>query len=152
MERRLQIALRPVFVALVCFATVTGHLISECCAQTSTTGADVEAAKAPSVEDLLLFFPSKYPEGNWTPKDLRFEDVAFSAEDNTRLHGWYCPCDHPRATILIAHGNAGHTASRAHWLRVLQGADHDDWLTEEYLVLLDEFIGGLASKKKPPSK
>jgi hypothetical protein len=152
MEHRLQIGRGPVFVALVCFAAVKDHLISACCAQTSPTVADVEAAKAPSVEDLLLFFPSKYPKGNWAPKDLRFEDVAFSAEDNTRLHGWYCQCDHPRATILIAHGNAGHTASRAHWLRVLQGADHDDWLTEEYLGQLDEFIVGLAGKRKPSSK
>jgi hypothetical protein len=51
---------------------------------------------------------------------LRFDDVWFWAEDKTRLHGWYCPCDNPRATLLIAHGNAGHVASRAPWLKYLQ--------------------------------
>jgi hypothetical protein len=76
-----------------------------------------DEVKPPSVDELLLFFPSKHPAGNWTPTDLRFVDVPFSSEDKTRLHGWYCPCDEPRATILIAHGNAGHVASRAAWLK-----------------------------------
>ncbi len=77
-------------------------------------------AKAQSIDELLLFFPSKYPAGDWTPKDLRFEDVFFSAKDETKLHGWYCPCDKPRAVLLFAHGNAGHVASRATWLQYLQ--------------------------------
>ena len=67
-----------------------------------------------------MFFPAKYPSGNWQPKDLRFDDVYFTADDKTRLHGWYCPRDNPRAVILLAHGNAGHVASRAPWLRYLQ--------------------------------
>jgi fermentation-respiration switch protein FrsA (DUF1100 family) len=69
---------------------------------------------------LFLFFPTKYPEGDWSPRDLQFEDVWFTAADGTRLHGWYCPCEHARATILMAHGNAGHVALRASWLRYLQ--------------------------------
>ncbi|MHB0961391.1 MAG: alpha/beta hydrolase [Pirellulaceae bacterium] len=77
-------------------------------------------AKRPSIDELLLFFPSKFPEGNWAPDDLRYQDVWFSAADKTRLHGWYCPCDHPRAIMLIAHGNAGHTAFRTPWLKYLQ--------------------------------
>ncbi len=77
-------------------------------------------AKPQSLDELLLFFPSRYPQGDWSPKDLRFEDVWFTAEDKTRLHGWYCPNDNPRAIILLAHGNAGHVASRARWLRYLQ--------------------------------
>ncbi len=77
-------------------------------------------AKWRSIDESLLFFPSKYPEGNWNPKDLRFEDVFFTADDKTKLHGWYCPCDHPRGVLLIAHGNAGNVASRAAWLRYLQ--------------------------------
>jgi fermentation-respiration switch protein FrsA (DUF1100 family) len=75
---------------------------------------------APSIDELLLFFPSKFPNGDWDPKGLRFQDVFFAAEDGTRLHGWYCPVDKPRAVVLIAHGNAGHVASRAAWLRYLQ--------------------------------
>ncbi len=76
--------------------------------------------KAQSIDELLLFFPSKYPTGNWQPTDLKFQDVNFAAEDGTKLHGWYCPSDKPRAVVLIAHGNAGHVAGRASWLRYLQ--------------------------------
>lgn len=36
------------------------------------------------------------------------------------MHGWYCPAAKPRAVLLVAHGNAGHVASRAPWLRYLQ--------------------------------
>jgi pimeloyl-ACP methyl ester carboxylesterase len=74
----------------------------------------------PSIDELLLFFPSKYPTGNWKPDDLRFEDVWFESGDKTRLHGWHCPCDKARATMLVAHGNAGSVASRASWLRYCQ--------------------------------
>jgi fermentation-respiration switch protein FrsA (DUF1100 family) len=76
--------------------------------------------KPPTIDELLLFFPSKHPAGDWDPEDLQFEDVWFTAEDKTRLHGWYCPCDNPRATVLIAHGNAGNVAVRSPWLRLLQ--------------------------------
>jgi fermentation-respiration switch protein FrsA (DUF1100 family) len=105
-------------LAIVALASV--YVAGPCGAQVAQGRAESAAAKPPSIDELLLFFPSKYPSGNWTPQDLRFEDVWFSAEDKTRLHGWYCPCENPRATILIAHGNAGHVASRAPWLKYLQ--------------------------------
>ncbi|WP_237607221.1 alpha/beta hydrolase [Roseimaritima sediminicola] len=73
-----------------------------------------------TIDELLLFFPSKFPSGDWNPAQLRYRDVFFAAEDGTQLHGWYCPVDHPRAVVLVAHGNAGHIASRAAWLRYLQ--------------------------------
>ena len=79
-----------------------------------------EEAKSQSIDEMLLFFPSKYPSGDWNPSKLRFEDVFFSSQDETKLHGWYCPCESPRAVILLAHGNAGHVASRARWLSYLQ--------------------------------
>lgn len=85
------------------------------------TGQDTATAGRPqSLDELLLFFPTKYPKGNWQPADVDFRDVYFTAEDRTKLHGWYCACENPRAVILIAHGNAGHVASRAQWLGYLQ--------------------------------
>ena len=77
---------------------------------------------AQSIDELLLFFPAKYPAGDWNPADLKFEDLWCTAEDKTRIHGWYCPCDNPRATLLIAHGNAGNIALRAPLLRYLQSS------------------------------
>jgi len=73
-----------------------------------------------TIDELLLFFPTKFPDGNWQPDNLQYDDVFFEAADKTRLHGWYCPCDEPLAVILIAHGNAGHVAHRAGWLQYLQ--------------------------------
>jgi fermentation-respiration switch protein FrsA (DUF1100 family) len=69
---------------------------------------------------LLLFYPSKYPDGDWKPTGLNFEDVWFKAEDGTRLHGWYCPCDKPRAILLFAHGNAGNLSQRSGLMHYFQ--------------------------------
>lgn len=71
-------------------------------------------------EESLIFFPSRYPEGNWQPADLQFEDAWFAASDGTRLHGWYAPAQQPRAQLLFAHGNAGHLAHRADFVRYVQ--------------------------------
>lgn len=82
--------------------------------------AKMQRSQKPQGINQLLFFPSRYPEGDWAPDDLAYDDVYFSAEDGTRLHGWFCPVEEPVATILFAHGNAGHVAARAHLLRHLQ--------------------------------
>ncbi len=96
-------------------------LISAPCRAQESKGPDSKTEPKPqSIDELLLFFPSKFPSGDWEPGNLQFKDVFFSAEDETKLHGWYCPCDNPRAVVLLAHGNAGHIASRAPWLRYLQ--------------------------------
>lgn len=63
--------------------------------------------------DSLIFFPSRYPEGDWRPRGLHFEDARFAAGDGTRLHGWYLPADNPRAVVLFAHGNGGNLSDRA---------------------------------------
>jgi fermentation-respiration switch protein FrsA (DUF1100 family) len=76
--------------------------------------------KGQSLDEALLFFPSKYPAGNWKPDGLKFEDAWFTAPDGPRLHGWYCPCDKPRAVLLFAHGNAGNLSHRAPWMRFFQ--------------------------------
>jgi uncharacterized protein len=65
------------------------------------------------LEESLLYFPVKYPEGNWSPPGLALEDASFEAADGTRLHGWFMPHDHPRAVVLFAHGNAGNITHRA---------------------------------------
>lgn len=84
------------------------------------TATETQTARSPSIDEMLLFFPLKHPAGQWKPAKLQFTDVWFAAQDQTKLHAWYCPCDRPRATILIAHGNAGNVATRAGWLEYLQ--------------------------------
>jgi fermentation-respiration switch protein FrsA (DUF1100 family) len=85
-----------------------------------SSSSSLKSAKTPSLDELLLFFPSKYPDGNWKPGGLKFEDAWFKSDDGTRLHGWYCPCDNPRAVLLHAHGNAGNLSHRADLMKYYQ--------------------------------
>ncbi len=71
-------------------------------------------------EESMIFFPTRYPAGDWQPRGLEFEDAWFESADGTRLHGWYVPAEHPRAYLLFAHGNAGHLAGRADIVGYLQ--------------------------------
>lgn len=71
------------------------------------------------LENSLVFAPTRYPTGNWQPRDLPFEDVWFTADDGTKLHGWHLPHPNPQAVVLFAHGNAGNLSDRAELLRML---------------------------------
>lgn len=71
------------------------------------------------LENSLIYFPAKYPAGQWTPPGLEFEDADFTAADGTRLHGWYLPAENPQAVILFCHGNAGNLTHRDDVLRDL---------------------------------
>ena len=76
--------------------------------------------EALAIEEKFLFYPSKYPDGEWEPTTLAFEDVWITSADGTRIHGWYCPCDEPRAHVLYLHGNGGNLAHRLPILQLLQ--------------------------------
>jgi hypothetical protein len=65
------------------------------------------------LENSLIFLPSRYPEGLWTPDGFSFEDATFHSADGTRLHGWYVHHENPQAVILFSHGNAGNLSHRA---------------------------------------
>lgn len=71
------------------------------------------------LENSLIFFPSRYPEGNWRPVGLDFEDASFASADGTPLHGWYVPRHGARAAVLFCHGNAGNITHRAGILKML---------------------------------
>ena len=77
-----------------------------------------------TLDELLLFFPAKYPEGDWSPEGLNFEDVSFQAKDGTQLHGWFCTCDAPRAIVLFMHGNGGNITHRSSRMKYLQKELH----------------------------
>lgn len=73
-------------------------------------------------ENSLVYFPTKYPAGDWQSVGLSFEDAEFTAADGTKLHGWYLPAKEPVAVILLCHGNAGNITHRADLLQVLQSS------------------------------
>jgi fermentation-respiration switch protein FrsA (DUF1100 family) len=83
------------------------------------------------LEDRLIFFPSKYPEGRWNIASQRaregeyfalVQDCWVTASDRTSVHGWMCspqqmagggPVAIPTDTVLLFfHGNAGNITDR----------------------------------------
>lgn len=91
-------------------------------------------------ESSFIYFPSKYPEGDWeiaAPRVVegrvvaRIEDVWLTAADGTRLHGWYCaplvgrggalmPVETDRV-LLYLHGNGGNVTHRREIVERLVG-------------------------------
>jgi fermentation-respiration switch protein FrsA (DUF1100 family) len=74
------------------------------------------------LEESMIFFPMKYPEGNWKPEGLAVEDAQFQAGDGTKLHGWFVPRENPKAVVLFCHGNAGNLTHRFGILQRLHDA------------------------------
>ena len=72
-------------------------------------------------ENSLIYFPAKFPEGDWTPRGIAVEDARFTAADGQKIHGWYAPHEQPRAVVLFCHGNAGNVTHRAEVIRALHG-------------------------------
>jgi fermentation-respiration switch protein FrsA (DUF1100 family) len=93
-------------------------------------------------EEKLIYFPMRYPAGDWEPQGLAYEDVWFQAADGIRLHGWYAHHDNPRAVILLAHGNAGNITHRAELIRAL----HQHFSTS---VLVFDYRGYGKSEGRP---
>jgi len=71
-------------------------------------------------EEHLIFFPNRYPVGDWKPDGLKFEDAHFQSADGTKLHGWYLPHESPRAVMLFAPGNAGNVTNWAEVVKLLR--------------------------------
>ncbi|MGC3970940.1 MAG: hypothetical protein QM775_27495 [Pirellulales bacterium] len=78
------------------------------------------APPRPKLYDQFLFYPTKFPVGDWDAASPRHEDANFTAADGTKLHGWYCPCESPRAVVLYTHGNGGNLTFDAALLARLQ--------------------------------
>lgn len=66
-----------------------------------------------------IFHPQKHPIGEWTPTAVLVQDAWMTAEDGTRLHGWYVRHEAPKAHALVLHGNAGNVTLLAESLRIL---------------------------------
>ena len=73
--------------------------------------------------DSFIYFPSKYPEGDWqlpAAASLSVKEVHFVADDGTKLHAWYAAAPNAKATLLVCHGNAGNVTNRYHYISYLQ--------------------------------
>jgi fermentation-respiration switch protein FrsA (DUF1100 family) len=82
-------------------------------------------------EDRLIYFPSRYPKGDWNVNAMprhegevwpRIVDVLLTTSDGVKLHGWYCapvrthngmPVNLANGQVLLwLHGNAGNITDR----------------------------------------
>ncbi|MGD8815702.1 MAG: alpha/beta hydrolase [Acidobacteriota bacterium] len=75
-----------------------------------------------AMENGMIFFPARYPEGVWDPGALGVvaEEHSFRTADGLTLYGWWFPARAPDGDVdadppvlLWAHGNAGNVTVRA---------------------------------------
>jgi fermentation-respiration switch protein FrsA (DUF1100 family) len=71
-----------------------------------------------SVEGRFLYFPSREITADPASVGLAFREVAFTAADGVRLHGWLVPGRTPM-TLLYSHGNGGNMSDRVTIARLL---------------------------------
>jgi len=65
-----------------------------------------------AVQDRLVYFPERTLWATPRALGVGYEDIALTAEDGVRLHGWYVPAPKARATLLFLHGNGGNVSHR----------------------------------------
>ena len=82
-------------------------------------------AACPGTVDQLLYYPMKYPAGEWSvQQSLGAKDITVRAADGTRLHAWWIQT-HTESSRFSA---ISHTASarqrREHYASWIVSADH----------------------------
>jgi fermentation-respiration switch protein FrsA (DUF1100 family) len=83
------------------------------------TLASVTAGCRESMERRFIYYPSRTLAADPGSFGLAFRDVAFTAADGVRLHGWLIPGRTP-TTLLYSHGNGGNIAGRIPIVRLLR--------------------------------
>lgn len=101
-------------------------------AQAGLNAGCITAGALADFEYSQVFQPARYPDGNWRPADLPFENAWFVAEDHTQLHGWYVPHEDPAGFVLFAHGNSGNVSTQAETLRTLHDRHRLSVMTFDY--------------------
>ncbi|MFZ5802514.1 MAG: alpha/beta hydrolase [Candidatus Omnitrophota bacterium] len=81
----------------------------------------------------MIFFPDSVIYERPEDFGIAYEDVRFSAEDGTALHGWYLKAPQENGVILHLHGNAGNISARVSKMR--------GWLERGYSVFLVDYRG-----------
>lgn len=95
-----------------------------------------------SPDEFLALFPARFPEGDWQPAEVGFEDCWFTSADGLRLHAWYLPHARPHAALLHLHGNAGNLSHRVEAARLL-------WQQCDSSVLVFDYRGYGRSEGTP---
>lgn len=74
------------------------------------------------IESKSIFFPTKYPDGQWETSGLNFniENCWLKSADGLKLHGWFIPVAGSTKVLLWFHGNAGNLSHRLDNIIMLQ--------------------------------
>jgi len=77
------------------------------------TGCASVSHEAAAIENRIVFQPSAYPAGDWTPP-RGVEDAWIDSTKGARLYGWFAEPEgkQSRAVVLFTHGNAGNVTNR----------------------------------------
>ncbi len=72
-----------------------------------------------------IYYPQRFLEATPHALGLDYEEIAFTASDGVRLHGWWVPAESSRATLIFCHGNAGNISHRLESIRVFNSLGLD---------------------------
>jgi fermentation-respiration switch protein FrsA (DUF1100 family) len=114
-----RLGLLPLFAIVVSFSlSAGGDLRAD--EPRSTPPKVPAAAKAPTLDEPILFQPAKHPRGRWDDRPESCRDIWFESADKTRLHGWYSAAEDPVETVLYCHGNAGNVSLYGRWMEYMR--------------------------------
>jgi uncharacterized protein len=60
----------------------------------------------------IVYYPERHIITTPAAIQIPYQDVVFSAEDGTKLTGWFIPASTSKGVILFCHGNAGNISHR----------------------------------------
>jgi fermentation-respiration switch protein FrsA (DUF1100 family) len=70
-----------------------------------------------------IYYPSKYPEGNWElQRAVGASDAWIETSDGVKIHGWWVHQESSQLTTLFLHGNAGNITDRARHIQEIVAA------------------------------
>lgn len=94
---------------IVSLYLLTPLSLVSCAAETDLTTAIAVGMMGKDGGDRLFYYPTK--DAPFTPAKhgYKFEDVAFTASDGVKIHGWWIPAKtkSAKSTVVYSHGNAG---------------------------------------------
>lgn len=69
-----------------------------------------------------VFFPMKYPAGDWAAASTLGVEEIWLKSGTVRIHAWWKPVPEARAAVLFLHGNAGNVTHRGRHILAWQRA------------------------------
>jgi len=80
-----------------------------------------------------LVYPGDPASVSWSESlDRSVRNVEFTSSEETKIHGWFLPCDGGTGAILVSHGNGGNLSHRDSLIHQLRNAFNRSVLIYDY--------------------